>query len=224
MDEQTLRTTHALSRWVLVLVWAVVATSVCLAGSVWLMAGTTREPGYNWVSANAPVAAADRIGRVLTLLSLPLAAAAGVASLVWLWRVRRNAERMSATPHRRRELWVWLAWFVPVVQLWFPYQVVADVWRASEPTHPRELALPARPTPRWLPVWWVTFVASVGVERYIDHEWAADVITGADLTRLAQWETLDAVLVLVAARLWTQVVRSVRRDQTDRAHRLAMRP
>ena len=57
--------------------------------------------------------------------------AAWVATAWWLVDLRRVAD--WAAPdyrHRRSDWWALAAWVVPIVNLWFPYQLVADNSRA----------------------------------------------------------------------------------------------
>jgi len=68
-----------------------------------------------------------------------------IAYLLWLWYARENtdflnsplAPRPPVRPaqglHRRSSGWVVGAWFCPIVQFWYPLQVVQDVVAASEP-------------------------------------------------------------------------------------------
>ncbi|NYK37261.1 DUF4328 domain-containing protein, partial [Salmonella enterica subsp. enterica serovar Typhimurium] len=45
-------------------------------------------------------------------------------------RARRLAEALApGFAHQRGPAWTWLGWIVPVVGLWFPYQVVRDIVR-----------------------------------------------------------------------------------------------
>lgn len=46
--------------------------------------------------------------------------AAGVMFLVWLFRVRNNAEAASALQHRHSKPWLVWGWILPLVNLWFP--------------------------------------------------------------------------------------------------------
>lgn len=82
-------------------------------------------------------------GPFLNLLSYLLIGTA-IAFLLWLWRARENvnflyspfAPQPIAPPrrlHRRSPGWVVCSWFCPIVQFWYPLQVVEDVVRASEP-------------------------------------------------------------------------------------------
>ncbi|MEV0195923.1 DUF4328 domain-containing protein [Nonomuraea sp. NPDC050691] len=114
-------------------------------------------------------------------------ALAAVAFLAWLHRVRGNAEVLAPGPHRRARPWVILGWFVPLVNLWFPKQVVEDVWNASKPGAPvPSLPLARRSVLVW--AWWNAFVISF---------WVLDVVTvllwRSDLESLREMARVDVV-------------------------------
>ncbi|MGW1564094.1 DUF4328 domain-containing protein, partial [Streptomyces sp. NPDC002144] len=69
-----------------------------------------------------------------------------VAFLGWLGRARDNARELSGERPRYSGLWVFLGWVVPVVNLWFPRGIVAEVHRDSAP---------GERLPRSVNVWWV---------------------------------------------------------------------
>ncbi|MEU8223335.1 DUF4328 domain-containing protein [Kribbella sp. NPDC048915] len=94
-----------------------------------------------------------------------------IAFLIWLWRARDNVDVLYAPfapqpgmhpgqrpqgAHRRSPGWVIGSWFCPIVQFWYPLQIVTDVARASEP--------PTRPgiarsggVRALLATWWVSW-------------------------------------------------------------------
>lgn len=56
--------------------------------------------------------------------------------VVWFYRARVNAEG-NGWPQRRSPAWAIAGWIVPVVFLWFPFQIMADIWRAGLPAEAR---------------------------------------------------------------------------------------
>lgn len=72
----------------------------------------------------ASVPAAETITMVLVLFS-------AVLTVVWLYRARMNVEGLGR--QRRHRRWVIWGWACPVVNLWFPLQVVGDVARVDRP-------------------------------------------------------------------------------------------
>lgn len=69
--------------------------------------------------------------------------------VVWFRRARINAERHDYQQRRARG-WAFWGWIVPIVDLWFPFQIMGDIWRAGlPPQQHRKVA--------WLPALWWTF-------------------------------------------------------------------
>jgi hypothetical protein len=75
-----------------------------------------------------------------------------VMFLVWFYRARVNAEGHDWPQRQSRAAAVW-SWFVPVVNFWFPLQIMADIWRAGLPAE-------SRANPATLPgIWWACVLA-----------------------------------------------------------------
>ncbi len=157
---------------------------------------------------------ADNLYRSTGALQTLTFLATVVVFLVWLHRVRRNAEVFDPSAHTLRPGWAIGGWFVPIGNLWLPYRVVSGVWSASAPLDglghrsfvPRGL----------LNAWWAALVADQLVSRgagrlYADAETGDEIIRGLDL--VAATDALD----LVAAVLAILVVRRVTAMQSRRA-------
>ncbi len=73
--------------------------------------------------------------------------------VVWFYRARINAERHGYR-QRRARAWAFWGWIVPIVNIWFPFQIMGDIWRAGLPAEQRgETA--------WLPaLWWTCWLLS----------------------------------------------------------------
>jgi uncharacterized protein DUF4328 len=110
-------------------------------------------------------------GPLLNVLVL-LVVGTGVFFLIWLWQARENTEvftppttpgaRPGSGPHRREQGWVIGSWICPIVQFWYPLQVVEDVVRASEPAPAQTPGLvPERPHSlrAVLYGWWASWTA-----------------------------------------------------------------
>jgi len=87
----------------------------------------------------------------LVVLSVISAAATVVVFLVWFRRARINAEHLGWRQRRARG-WAFWGWVVPIVNLWIPFQIMGDIWRAGVPPAQRSGTA-------WLPVsWWVCWL------------------------------------------------------------------
>jgi hypothetical protein len=74
-----------------------------------------------------------------------------VMFLFWFYRARVNAEGRG-WPQRLSRGWAIGAWFAPVVNFWFPFRIMVDIWRAGLPEQARtNIAL--------LPgIWWASLL------------------------------------------------------------------
>ncbi len=78
--------------------------------------------------------------------------------LCWFHRVRVNAEVFSPFGHAKKRGWAIGAWFVPIVNLWFPRRIALDIWDASSPWDaPRSHGL--------VDAWWTLWLLSVLTNR-----------------------------------------------------------
>jgi hypothetical protein len=71
--------------------------------------------------------------------------------LTWFYRARINAA-LSGWPQRRARPWAFWGCVVPIADLWVPFQIMRDIWRACLPPG-RRGSVP------WLPaVWWASWL------------------------------------------------------------------
>ncbi|MFF2922647.1 DUF4328 domain-containing protein [Streptomyces celluloflavus] len=135
--------------------------------------------------------------------------AAGIAVLVWLWRARINSELLNgAAAHRRARGWVVGAWTTPVANLWIPYQVVSDVWRASAPRRSIPITL--------INAWWGLFAVASFVVKPIQWRMASQLGSEQDVLSSANLTTLLTALYVTAGLLLVLIVRRVTAWQTHK--------
>jgi hypothetical protein len=87
--------------------------------------------------------------------NLSVQAVAGVLSLVWIYRVSRNAQRLTHNSLPISSGWAVGWYFVPIGALWKPFEAIEQAWQAS--TAPT--AWRAVPTPALLRWWWGFWLA-----------------------------------------------------------------
>ncbi|MFD9812002.1 DUF4328 domain-containing protein [Streptomyces sp. NPDC059080] len=158
----------------------------------------------------ADLRAADTFSLWVSLPGVVVYIAAGVVFLVWLWRARCNAKLWGGrASHRRSQGWVVGGWFAPVANLWIPYHVVTDIWRASAER---------RPAPRGpVTAWWATYVAGAVLSRSLGQFYLAKKITESGLRDAAVLSTLCSVLDVVAGVLITVILNRITAWQTRRS-------
>ncbi|WP_370186160.1 DUF4328 domain-containing protein [Aeromicrobium sp.] len=143
---------------------------------------------------------------VVDLVGYLVLLGAFVVTCLWLWRARRNVELLSPTsPHARSRGWVWGGWLVPVVSLWFPFQVVRDVLRVRS-HHPSSGSRVG-----W---WWGAFIVAnvaTGVESLL----VPTDLESTGVGDLPAFAAVSTVAWVVASVVWIRVVRAVAADQEE---------
>ena len=139
-------------------------------------------------------------------LAQALALAAFVVGCLWLHTSR--AFVVATRPEviqERGPVWVWLGWVVPVVSLWFPFQVVGGIRRGS-------VRGPLRPIGAW---WfaWLIFVSSLFF-RYTVSAGSESFRVTVEMP-LPAVEGVGAAAGIVALVLWIQIIRTVTAGQRE---------
>ncbi len=71
---------------------------------------------------------------VILVAGLVAQAAAAVVFILWVWRVRSNAELIPGAPRQRlRKGWAIAGWFIPLISYYIPFRYMRDIWQASSP-------------------------------------------------------------------------------------------
>jgi hypothetical protein len=91
----------------------------------------------------------------------------GLAALffiAWLYRLRVNLRALGVRGPEFARYWSVLGFLVPAVNFVVPYQVLAEVWRASDPSVLDRFEWKRVEPPRILMVWWATVVIAATLE------------------------------------------------------------
>lgn len=129
-----------------------------------------------------------------------------IVTSLFLQRARRLAEALApGFAHQRGPAWTWLGWIVPVVGLWFPYQVVRDIvrnaWRDPWGDQRRRLDLGL-----WWGAWVVALFAGQIASRLLPWSGTPD----ADLVALLPlFHGITAAATVIGLVLWVRIVRSL---------------
>lgn len=124
----------------------------------------------------------------VSAVQLVLFIGAAVAFIAWLHRMYRNAIALAPPNPRYAGWWTIGAWFVPIWNLFRPFQLVDDVRRSGEPRA------------GWVPVllwsWWVIWLGSlvlhnVSFTQSEQNETLEEAIGGSKWLAVA--DTVDAV-------------------------------
>ncbi len=96
---------------------------------------------------------------------LVLYAAVAVAFIIWLHRCRINVRAFGCRRFRYSRIWTIIGFFIPIIHFLRPYQVVSEVWRASDlRAVETPVAWISMPVSNFVPAWWLTLIASALLE------------------------------------------------------------
>ena len=173
---------------------------VLIAATSWSAAEAYREAAREGRPAWDVLTALDGV----SLLAIPVLIATYVVACLWLQACRRNAVQLRPQdPHARSTVWVWLGWWVPIVNFWFPYQVVRDVRYAScGPRNGPGLGL-----------WWTAWIVWAVFDRITSQMVPTDEIDPSVVDAMPTLATITAVASVVGAVRWIQIVRGITAGQ-----------
>ena len=139
---------------------------------------------------------------ILTLVAYLFSA---VFFILWTHRAYKNITALGAQRPRFGAGWAIGGWFVPILGLWRPKQVVDDIWRASDPAAPAAV----RPdqwrnqrTPFLLAAWWALYIAGSVADRLAARQ-PSDTI---EHDRMATTYALCSSLLTIAGALLAVLV------------------
>lgn len=204
-----------------VLVGAVVVLTFVSTWTTWNGYGLVQDyaagvPGIT----EADLDGADDTISTVALWFVVVFVAAGIVFIAWLWQARLNAERLRPAQHRRARGWVIGSWICPVVNLWFPFMVVDDVYRASRPGVSHDIrdlrVVPGSPV---LGLWWTLWLGGLILDRIAVSTWN-NAVSVDSLRTAAVVETVQAVVTAGAAVALILVIRRISAWQDNRMNAL----
>lgn len=131
---------------------------------------------------------------------------AWIVTSIFLRRARLRA--VATAPgfsHERSPVWTWLGWVVPIVSLWFPFQVVRDIARNAwrDPWGDQRQHL-------YLGFWWAAWLVVLVVGQVSSRALPWSGVPDADaVARLPLLHGITVALALVGLALWVRIVNSI---------------
>jgi RNA polymerase subunit RPABC4/transcription elongation factor Spt4 len=210
------------SRGLGVVVQLVLFFGIAIAGAVgvidtWLLARSSDA------LTQGPTTAALLQGRDLAeLIAAGLVVVGGAVLIAWMRRAYANLPALAVGDLRFSPRWVVWGWFVPIVNLFRPKQVMDDLWRASHPLAPPfSSSWREGPGSFWCHLWWwgLLLGAAIGLAGHdlISSNAARAVSEPADLQVGLFVSGLAAFLLAVAALALLVLIQQVADRQDDRA-------
>ena len=103
-------------------------------------------------------------GRRIAIAQIVCAVLLAALFVPWLHQARANLRALGTRRLRFGREWTYLAFAIPVLNAYRPYQVVSEVWRASDPTNTDPVGWQRVPASRLVLAWWVGLAGWVAIE------------------------------------------------------------
>ena len=134
-----------------------------------------------------------------------------IVFLMWLYRARSNLPALGAADVRWSPGWSIAWWFIPIMSLFRPYQVVKETWQASDPT---SLSRWSSDRPPGIYGWWWGLFLAYGFVGNATDSTATSGASGFDAAALVD---LAGLIIGIGSALCTiYIVRDITARQTQR--------
>ena len=209
-EHRSPRRLATLLRWVLIGCVAVAAVNAAASAADYRLIGQLAASPTSVTAAHLD--ATDHRRVLLSICLLIVSAGAGVLFIAWTSRLYRNLAPLGTRGLRFTEGWAIGAWFVPLLNLVRPKQILNDIWRASEPGAGGDGWQHNRVSPllHW---WWASWVVGLLLVG------SSDLVTN-DLERIREQLAKDvgaAMALAIGAALALVTVRRLTERQEQYA-------
>lgn len=178
-----------ISRWIrILLIVSIVMAFIAIVSTIFEYRLLVAMQEGNFESEEAILSAAeanDLRQLVIGFTQMSVAIAIGILSVIWLYRGNANVRALGATGLKFSPGWMVGWYFVPIANLWKPYQGMKELWQAST----NQKAWPGSFVPSVLGWWWAFFLIqqSLGKAAFRQALRAEDFdeLLRSDLTAIA---------------------------------------
>jgi len=153
---------------------------------------------------------------VLALGRLGVFVLTSILFLVWINRANKNARALGAQGMEFTSGWCVGWWFVPIMNLFKPYQAVCEIFRSSSPTATATSWKP-HPVPGYFGWWWGLWLIGnfLGqLEFRLGNNDDPDMLTASAVVGV-----VGGIVGVAGAFAAMMVVRTINRRQTEKAGR-----
>lgn len=170
-------------------------------------------------------AAVDARQETVSIVHLLLWVICAILFLRWIHRARTNLGAMGAAGLKYSPAWSVWSFFVPILNVYRPFQVVREIWKASEPVDRGDNTWMMIPTPPIIKWWWGFYVAAVmsgQVSSNLLRSENAGVAGLQDISLGLLILLLSNVVEIPAAIAASRIVKRISQAQSEKARLLGL--
>ena len=181
-----------------------------------------------WILAKA-IAVLGLLAERILRLDMAVGILAGLVCLAWLYRVHTNLPALGARNLRFTPEWAVGLWFIPLAHLYYPYHVMREIWRESDPGGGEESQLQLGAPGALIGWWWALVVWAILFGFYYPF-WAkvteGEVLGVSTVVDVEYFyvKATSAALNIAAAVLGILIITGIDRMQTEKHRRATTGP
>lgn len=213
---------HERARWAQWLLGLGALLAIVALWSSWQQLGMIQDVERGANISNAELEANDARQQLFAIAQLGLGLVSAVVFLMWTSALTKRLIKLGVTDMRYAPKWSVWGFIVPIINLFRPYQVLSELWKASAVVPGPDDPWAKKPTPMLVRLWFATLVADNIVGRLTSRatfDTIEQVLQVAWLTVL--FDALGVVTALVALRLVAAIDERLGISETRLADALA---
>ncbi len=157
----------------------------------------------------------DIVTMLLGLAQLGLYIATAVVFCMWVHRANRNARALGAVGMNFTPGWAVGWFFIPIMNLWKPFQAMREIWHASDNPN----VVPEERAPTLVSIWWTlwlltNFLGQMTLRLALRAETESELLTSEVLSLSS--DLTDIALCIVAVKM-TGAIYSMQKAHTTTA-------
>jgi hypothetical protein len=196
----------ALTRWLKILLYLSIALSVLSIVSGLFELKLLSDIGAGRTLAPGEAEGNDLRQQIIGGVRFAALIATIVTFAIWIYRANYNARQLGAAGMRFSPGWAVGWYFIPIANLWKPYQAMKEIWQASAAPENWQ----QQPRGSILPLWWTFFLLSniLGNATFrltLRAKTVPELITAGSVSLVS--DVVDVVSTVIALALVTQIFR-----------------
>jgi hypothetical protein len=180
MEKQT-KISNPASKWVVWIFIALLILNIIAVFSGFAQAQLLNKAIDGEIITPSEAISNDTREAIIGFTQFALYLASGIVFLIWIHKAHKNLLSLNVSNLRFTPGWAVGWFFVPVMSLFRPYQVVSEIWKASYPKADANTtywkSIPTSPLVGW---WWTLFIIS----NFVAQIALRLILTGEDLSDL----------------------------------------
>ena len=197
---------HTLAQWLTILFVVVIVIDVIgVFSDIAEISLLSKINAGKWVS-DSEVTASDTRQAAIGVIWLLVFIAITVVFLIWIYRAHRNLSALGVQNLRFSPGWAAGWFFIPIMSLFRPYQVVTEIWKGSDPKSTDGVSWQSVPLSPLIGWWWAFWI----IGNFISNFAARLFLTGETTGLASSWCVLIAdVIEIPAAILAIAIIRRI---------------